>query len=205
MDGRKRSTVVSTPATSQNSDVESFQCKITPLNSSTLDKLRHILDHRCIVGGGEQIFLLALGVSLKTRSLARIRIQAQRAARQPASPCALSCVEVPDIYMGCQNACALEETGGFQARAAERDAAECGDRPRAEGRGETLPSQSVMLGMRQFSVATCLLAAKLLLYNYKCCVFIPQGKAQRRIGAVHVMDALILNGTDVRDQHFNQR
>uniref|UniRef100_A0A8D0ASP5 Cap-specific mRNA (nucleoside-2'-O-)-methyltransferase 1 n=1 Tax=Sander lucioperca TaxID=283035 RepID=A0A8D0ASP5_SANLU len=32
-----------------------------------------------------------------------------------------------------------------------------------------------------------------------------EGKAQRRINAVHVMDALILNGTDVRDQHFNQR
>lgn len=46
----------------QNSDVESFQCKLSPLNSSTLEKLRHILDHRCIVGGGEQIFLLALGV-----------------------------------------------------------------------------------------------------------------------------------------------
>lgn len=48
----------------QNTDVELFQCKVTPLNSSTIDKLRHILDHRCIVGGGEQIFLLALGVSL---------------------------------------------------------------------------------------------------------------------------------------------
>lgn len=40
---------------------------------------------------------------------------------------------------------------------------------------------------------------------YMCAYFIPQGKAQRRINAVHVMDALILNGTDVRDQHFNQR
>lgn len=43
--------------------MEMFQCKITPLNSSSLDKLRHVMDHRCIVGGGEQIFLLALGVS----------------------------------------------------------------------------------------------------------------------------------------------
>lgn len=32
-----------------------------------------------------------------------------------------------------------------------------------------------------------------------------QGKAQRRINAVHILDALVLNGTDVRDQHFNQR
>lgn len=47
----------------QNSEVESFQSKLTPLNSTTLEKLRHILDHRCIVGGGEQIFLLSLGVS----------------------------------------------------------------------------------------------------------------------------------------------
>lgn len=39
--------------------------------------------------------------------------------------------------------------------------------------------------------------------NIRWLVF--QGKAQRRINAVHVMDALILNGTDVRDQHFNQR
>lgn len=54
-----------TPVSPQNADVESFQCKLTSLNSSTLEKLRHILDHRCIVGGGEQIFLLALGVSLK--------------------------------------------------------------------------------------------------------------------------------------------
>lgn len=40
---------------------------------------------------------------------------------------------------------------------------------------------------------------------YKYNLFVPQGKAQRRINAVHVMDALILNGTDVRDKHFNQR
>lgn len=53
----------------QNSDLESFQCKLTALNSSTLGKLRHILDHRCIVGGGEQIFLLALGVSQQKKGL----------------------------------------------------------------------------------------------------------------------------------------
>ncbi len=57
----------------QNSDVESFQCKLTPLNSSTLEKLRHILDHRCIVGGGEQIFLLALGVSVKRHEALKSR------------------------------------------------------------------------------------------------------------------------------------
>jgi hypothetical protein len=36
-------------------------------------------------------------------------------------------------------------------------------------------------------------------------VLCAQGKAQRRINAVHVLDALILNGTDVRELHFNQR
>lgn len=56
-------TFCSFSASYQSSDVESFQCKPTPLNSTTLEKLRHVLDYRCIVGGGEQIFLLALGVS----------------------------------------------------------------------------------------------------------------------------------------------
>ena len=46
-------------------------------------------------------------------------------------------------------------------------------------------------------------SAYTFMYTYR--MFGPQGKAQRRINAVHVMDALILNGTDVRDQHFNQR
>ncbi|XP_041044066.1 cap-specific mRNA (nucleoside-2'-O-)-methyltransferase 1 [Carcharodon carcharias] len=32
-----------------------------------------------------------------------------------------------------------------------------------------------------------------------------EGKAQRRISSVHILDALILNGTDIREQHFNQR
>ncbi|KAG8430548.1 hypothetical protein GDO86_020403 [Hymenochirus boettgeri] len=32
-----------------------------------------------------------------------------------------------------------------------------------------------------------------------------EGKAQRKISAIHVLDALFLNGTDVRKYHFNQR
>lgn len=48
----------------QNPDVESFKSNLTALNSGTLEKLRHVLDHRCIVGGREQIFLLTLGVSV---------------------------------------------------------------------------------------------------------------------------------------------
>lgn len=45
----------------------------------------------------------------------------------------------------------------------------------------------------------------IMIYTYKDFPFGSQGKAQRRINAVHVMDALVLNGTDVRHKHFNQR
>lgn len=48
----------------------------------------------------------------------------------------LPLVEVPDIHMGWEDACALEETGKLQARAAKRYTSKRGDRPRAEGRGE---------------------------------------------------------------------
>ncbi|XP_041814437.1 cap-specific mRNA (nucleoside-2'-O-)-methyltransferase 1 [Chelmon rostratus] len=118
----------------KNSDVESFQCKLTPLNSSTIEKLRHILDHRCIVGGGEQIFLLSLGKSqiytwdgkmpVRWRKLENFKLELPR---------------------------------------------------------DTLLSVEIVQELKG------------------------EGKAQRRINAVHVMDALVLNGTDVRDKHFNQR
>lgn len=32
-----------------------------------------------------------------------------------------------------------------------------------------------------------------------------EGKAQRKISAIHILDVLVLNGMDVRPQHFNQR
>ncbi|XP_069879954.1 cap-specific mRNA (nucleoside-2'-O-)-methyltransferase 1 isoform X3 [Dipodomys merriami] len=32
-----------------------------------------------------------------------------------------------------------------------------------------------------------------------------EGKAQRKISAIHILDVLVLNGSDVREQHFNQR
>lgn len=118
----------------KNVDVESFNCKLTPLNSTTLEKLRHIFDHRCIVGGGEQIFLLSLGKSqiytwdgkmpLRWRKLENFKLELPR---------------------------------------------------------DTLLSVEVVQELKG------------------------EGKAQRRINAVHVMDALILNGTDIRDKHFNQR
>ncbi|XP_051909412.1 cap-specific mRNA (nucleoside-2'-O-)-methyltransferase 1 isoform X2 [Hippocampus zosterae] len=118
----------------KNPDVESFKSNLTPLNSGTLDKLRHVLDHRCIVGGREQIFLLTLGKSqiytwdgkmpLRWQKLESFKLELPRDS--------LLSVEI------------VQELKG-------------------------------------------------------------EGKAQRRINAVHVMDALILNGTDVRDQHFNKR
>uniref|UniRef100_A0A668AKG5 Cap-specific mRNA (nucleoside-2'-O-)-methyltransferase 1 n=1 Tax=Myripristis murdjan TaxID=586833 RepID=A0A668AKG5_9TELE len=117
-----------------SSDVESFQCKLTPLNSNTLDKVHQVLDYRCIVGGGEQIFLLALGKSqiytwdgkmpVRWRKLENFKLELPR---------------------------------------------------------ETVLSVEIVQELKG------------------------EGKAQRRINAVHVLDALILNGTDVRDQHFNQR
>ncbi|KAM6905732.1 cap-specific mRNA (nucleoside-2'-O-)-methyltransferase 1 isoform 1-T1 [Lycodopsis pacificus] len=118
----------------KNSDMDSFQYKLTTLNSTTLEKLRHIMDHRCIVGGGEQLFLLAMGKSqiyiwdgkmpLRWRKLENFKLELPR---------------------------------------------------------DTLLSVEIVQELKG------------------------EGKAQRRINAVHVMDALILNGTDVREQHFNQR
>lgn len=44
-------------------DIDTFSYKPTPLNSSTLEKIRQVLDYRCMVSGSEQKFLLGLGVS----------------------------------------------------------------------------------------------------------------------------------------------
>ncbi|XP_028295572.1 cap-specific mRNA (nucleoside-2'-O-)-methyltransferase 1 [Gouania willdenowi] len=115
-------------------DVEAFQCKQTALTNATLDKLRHIFDHRCIVVGAEQIFLLALGKS--------------------------------QIYTW---------DGKMPVRWRKMENFKL-ELPR-----DTLLSVEIVQELKG------------------------EGKAQRRINAVHVMDALILNGTDVRDQHFNQR
>ncbi|KAL7865054.1 hypothetical protein AOLI_G00164740 [Acnodon oligacanthus] len=115
-------------------DIDSFNSRPTPLSSSTLDRLQHVLDHRCIVGGGEQIFLLGLGKSqiytwdgkapLRWRKLENFKLELPR---------------------------------------------------------DTLLSVEIVQELKG------------------------EGKAQRRINAVHVLDALVLNGTDVREQHFNQR
>uniref|UniRef100_A0A4W4EKN8 Cap-specific mRNA (nucleoside-2'-O-)-methyltransferase 1 n=1 Tax=Electrophorus electricus TaxID=8005 RepID=A0A4W4EKN8_ELEEL len=115
-------------------DIDSFNCRPTALSSSTLDKLQHVLDHRCIVGGGEQIFLLGLGKS--------------------------------QIYI-------WDGKAPLRWKKLENWKLEL---PR-----DTLLSVEIVQELKG------------------------EGKAQRRINAVHVLDALVLNGTDVRDQHFNQR
>uniref|UniRef100_A0AAR2J4I4 Cap-specific mRNA (nucleoside-2'-O-)-methyltransferase 1 n=1 Tax=Pygocentrus nattereri TaxID=42514 RepID=A0AAR2J4I4_PYGNA len=115
-------------------DIDSFNSRPTPLSSSTLDRLQHVLDHRCIVGGGEQIFLLGLGKS--------------------------------QIYT-------WDGKAPLRWRKLENFKMEL---PR-----DTLLSVEIVQELKG------------------------EGKAQRRINAVHVLDALVLNGTDVREQHFNQR
>uniref|UniRef100_A0AAY4B3L1 Cap-specific mRNA (nucleoside-2'-O-)-methyltransferase 1 n=1 Tax=Denticeps clupeoides TaxID=299321 RepID=A0AAY4B3L1_9TELE len=118
----------------KGSDMDSLSLKPTPLNSTSLDKLQHVLDHRCIVGGGEQLFLLGLGKSQIYTWDGRMPLR-------------------------------LKKLEGFKL-----------ELPR-----ETLLSVEIIQELKG------------------------EGKAQRRIGAVHVLDALVLNGTDVRDQHFNMR
>ncbi|MGH0185715.1 UNVERIFIED_CONTAM: hypothetical protein FKN15_022960 [Acipenser sinensis] len=118
----------------KGSDIESFNYKPTPLNSKTIEKIHHVLDYRCIVGGAEQMFLLGLGKSqiytwdgkppLRWKKLESLKTELPR---------------------------------------------------------ETLLSVEIVQELKG------------------------EGKAQRRINSVHVLDALVLNGTDIRDQHFNQR
>uniref|UniRef100_A0A8C2Q7F2 Cap-specific mRNA (nucleoside-2'-O-)-methyltransferase 1 n=1 Tax=Cyprinus carpio TaxID=7962 RepID=A0A8C2Q7F2_CYPCA len=111
-----------------------FSSRPTALKSGNMEKLQHVLDYRCIVGGGEQLFLLGLGRSqiytwdgkapLRWKKLENFKLELPR---------------------------------------------------------ETLLSAEIVQELKG------------------------EGKAQRRINAVHILDALVLNGTDVRDQHFNQR
>ncbi|XP_061890784.1 cap-specific mRNA (nucleoside-2'-O-)-methyltransferase 1 isoform X1 [Entelurus aequoreus] len=118
----------------KNADVDSFKSSVVPLNSSTLNKLHNVMDYRCIVVGGEQIFLLALGKSqiytwdgkmpLRWKKLEYFKLELPR---------------------------------------------------------DTLLSVEIVQELKG------------------------EGKAQRRINAVHVMDALVLNGTDVRNHYFKRR
>nr|XP_055044555.1 cap-specific mRNA (nucleoside-2'-O-)-methyltransferase 1 isoform X1 [Misgurnus anguillicaudatus] len=116
------------------SDMDRFNIRPTALNSGNLDKLQHVMDYRCIVGGAEQLFLLGLGKS--------------------------------QIYKwDGKTSSRWEKLDNFKL-----------ELPR-----ETLLSVEIVEELKG------------------------EGKAQRRLKAVHILDALVLNGTDVRDQHFNQR
>nr|XP_056709258.1 cap-specific mRNA (nucleoside-2'-O-)-methyltransferase 1 [Euleptes europaea] len=117
----------------QGDDIEIFSYKPTPLNSKTKEKLRSVLDYRCMVSGSEQKFLLGLGKS--------------------------------QIYTW----------GGRPSdRWTRLDL-------KTELPRDTLLSVEIVDELKG------------------------EGKAQRKISAIHILDALVLNGTDVRKQHFNQR
>lgn len=47
----------------QDTDINIFSYKPTMLTAKTLEKIRPVLDYRCMVSGSEQKFLLGLGVS----------------------------------------------------------------------------------------------------------------------------------------------
>lgn len=48
----------------QGTEIDIFSYKPTLLTSKTLEKIRPVLDYRCMVSGSEQKFLIGLGVSL---------------------------------------------------------------------------------------------------------------------------------------------
>ena len=49
----------------QGTEIDIFSYKPTPLTAKTLEKIRPVLDYRCMVSGSEQKFLIGLGVSLQ--------------------------------------------------------------------------------------------------------------------------------------------
>ncbi|XP_030051624.1 cap-specific mRNA (nucleoside-2'-O-)-methyltransferase 1 [Microcaecilia unicolor] len=117
----------------QSTDIDVFSHKPMLLNSSTLEKIKHVLDYRCMVSGSEQKFLLAMGKS--------------------------------QIYTW---------DGRPSDRWTKLDL-------KTELPRETLLSVEIVHELKG------------------------EGKAQRKISAIHILDALFLNGTDVREQHFNLR
>lgn len=52
----------------QGTEIDIFSYKPTLLTSKTLEKIRPVLDYRCMVSGSEQKFLICLGVSLQLPS-----------------------------------------------------------------------------------------------------------------------------------------
>lgn len=123
----------------QGSDMDSFNTRPTALNSGNLEKLQHVLDYRCIVGGGEQVFLLGLGVRniyslcMLCSGLCSYCIKDTSVVFK-LKPCV--CVEISDLHLGRQGAVTLEKVGELQTGAAQRHTTECRDRSGAEGRGK---------------------------------------------------------------------
>ncbi|XP_043916302.1 cap-specific mRNA (nucleoside-2'-O-)-methyltransferase 1 [Protopterus annectens] len=118
----------------QNTDIDAFNYKPTLLTVKNLEKIRQVFDYRCMVSGGEQVFLLSLGRS--------------HIYKWDGHP--------PIRWTKLENL-------------------------KTELPRDTLLSVEIVQELKG------------------------EGKAQRKIFAVHVLDALVLNGTDVREQHFNQR
>lgn len=54
---------------SQDTDINIFSYKPTLLTAKTLEKIRPVLEYRCMVSGSEQKFLLGLGVSQQAAGL----------------------------------------------------------------------------------------------------------------------------------------
>lgn len=52
----------------QDTDINIFSYKPTLLTAKTLEKIRPVLEYRCMVSGSEQKFLLGLGVSRQLAS-----------------------------------------------------------------------------------------------------------------------------------------
>lgn len=88
----------------------------------------------------------------------------------------MACVEVSDIHLGWEDACALEETGEFQAGAAKRNTSECGDRPRAEGRGERRDRKQMKYGSKYpnlFKLGSISVNVEIItVFVYFCCVML---------------------------------
>uniref|UniRef100_A0A452FYI8 Cap-specific mRNA (nucleoside-2'-O-)-methyltransferase 1 n=1 Tax=Capra hircus TaxID=9925 RepID=A0A452FYI8_CAPHI len=117
----------------QGTEIDIFSYKPTLLTAKTLEKIRPVLDYRCMVSGSEQKFLIGLGKS--------------------------------QIYT-------------WDGRQSDR---------------------WVKLDLKTELPRDTLLSVEIV-HELK-----GEGKAQRKISAIHILDVLVLNGSDVREQHFNQR
>uniref|UniRef100_A0A8P0P5G6 Cap-specific mRNA (nucleoside-2'-O-)-methyltransferase 1 n=2 Tax=Canis lupus familiaris TaxID=9615 RepID=A0A8P0P5G6_CANLF len=112
----------------QGTEIDIFSYKPTLLTSKTLEKIRPVLDYRCMVSGSEQKFLIGLGKS--------------------------------QIYT-------------WDGRQSDR---------------------WVKLDLKTELPRDTLLSVEIV-HELK----------GRKISAIHILDVLVLNGSDVREQHFNQR